>query len=353
MKQKTDAAFFQNVTQKMLKNNHVKEAVLCVESGDGTLTWAGGTGRIQPDNRYFIASVTKLYITALMLILRADGKLGFHDPISGFFPPDFISGLHVLDGVDYTDQITIAHLMSNTSGIPDYFYYEQAKGEAASGLLNGMDEAWPLERAIEKAKTLKPKFIPGRKGRVFYSDTNYQLLGGIIEAVTGRRLADVFDEFLFQPLNLSNTYAYQDPNDTSPIPFYYKTKELSAPNYMASVTAEGGIVSTARECMVFLKAFFNGSFFPPEEIEELKKTWNLIVFPGQFYFGLGLEKLWTPRIISPVRPIGEILGFWGQTGAFAFFNPKTDLYFTGTVNQANGFGHSAAFNAILKIIKAM
>jgi len=67
---------------------------------------------------------------------------------------------------------------------------------------------------------------------------------------------------------------------------------------------------------------------------------------------LGLEKLWIPRIFSPFKPIKEVLGFWGQTGAFAFYNPETDLYFTGTINQVSGMGHSAAFKAILKIIKS-
>lgn len=68
---------------------------------------------------------------------------------------------------------------------------------------------------------------------------------------------------------------------------------------------------------------------------------------------MGLEKLWTPRIISPFRPINEILGYWGQSGAFAFHHPDTGLYFTGTVNQLSGFGHSAAFKAMIKIIKVV
>lgn len=169
----------------------------------------------------------------------------------------------------------------------------------------------------------------------------------------GKSIGDAFDDYIFKPLNLQNTYAYQDINDNAPVPFYYKKQIVHAPKYMASVTAEGGIVSTAKETMIFLKAFFNGFFFPKETIMELKKNWNMIYFPGQFYFGLGLEKLWTPRLISPFKPIGELLGFWGQTGAFAFHNPETDLYFTGTVNQASGFGHSAAFKAMINIIKSV
>lgn len=122
---------------------------------------------------------------------------------------------------------------------------------------------------------------------------------------------------------------------------------------MASIGVEGGIVSTAEEVMIFLKAFFYGHFFPKEKIDELKQ-WNLILPPpGMFQFGIGLEKLWIPRIVSPRKPIKEILGFWGQTGSFAFYNPQTDLYFTGTTNQINGKGHRLATSAMVKIIKSV
>lgn len=353
MQSKLSESFFEQTTQNMLKNKSVYGSVLCVKSGDNSISWIGGAGNIVAEDKYYIASVTKLYITAVMLMLRAESRLDFSDKVTKYFPEQLINGIHILDGIDYTKEITITHLLSNTSGIPDYFYYDKAKGEAANGLINGNDDPWPLDKALERVKSLKPKFKPGQSGKVNYSDTNYQLLGGIIEKVAGKSIGDAFDDYIFKPLNLQNTYAYQDINDNAPVPFYYKKQIVHAPKYMASVTAEGGIVSTAKETMIFLKAFFNGFFFPKETIMELKKNWNMIYFPGQFYFGLGLEKLWTPRLISPFKPIGELLGFWGQTGAFAFHNPETDLYFTGTVNQASGFGHSAAFKAMINIIKSV
>lgn len=352
-KAKLTEVFFEQIVNKMLKNNSVYGAVLCVENGDSSISWGGGAGNIKFEDRYFIASVTKMYVTTIMLMLRDENKLTFSDKIHKYFPEELIKGIHVLDGVDYTKEITISHLLSNTSGIPDYFFYDKAKGEAGSDLVQGNDQPWPLDKAIQKAKTLKPKFKPGQKGKVHYSDTNYQLLGGIIEKITGKWIGDVFHEYIFQPLSLKDTYAYRDINDTTPVPIYYKSHEVHAPRYMASITAEGGIVSTAKETMIFLKAFFNGFFFPRERLEELKQNWNMILFPGQFYFGMGIEKLWTPRLFSPLKPVGEVLGFWGQTGAFAFYNPKTDLFFAGTINQSSGLGHSAAYSAIMKIIKSI
>ena len=352
MKNQITDTFLSQTVKNMLKNKLVHGAVLCVENGNQTISWVGSAGNIQKDSPYFIASVTKLYITAVLLCLRAESRLQFDDPIIKFFPEAQLKGLHVLNGIDYTHEITVSHLMSNTSGIPDYFMRKSADGKKPfSSLLAGVDEAWPLNKIIERVKTLKPDFKPGQKGKALYSDTNYELLGGLIENITGKKLADVFSKYLFDPLNLKHTYAYQDIYDKRPVPFYYKSQPLLLPQYMASVTAEGGIVSTSQEVIIFLKAFFNGFFFPKEEIEKLKK-WHFILYPGQLYFGIGLEKLWIPRLFSPQKAIKEVFGFWGHSGAFAFYHPQSDLYFTGTANQANGFGHSAALKAMITIIQS-
>ncbi len=341
-----------SVIQNMTNNRHVYGAILCVENGDSSISWSGAAGELNKDDRYFIASVTKLCITAMILMLRNEGHLKLDDKITKYFSEGYLNKLHVLKGIDYTDQITITHLLSNTSGIPDYFSHKQANGKtAADDLFGGKDEPWPLERTLDHVKNMTPNFRPGQKGRARYSDTNFQLLGRIIEKITGKDLADIFKERIFDILKLTNTYAYRDVNDDSPAKMYYKKHKLHLPKFIASVTAEGGVVSTATELMIFLKAFFNGRFFPKEDLEELKK-WNLIWFPGQFYFGIGLEKLWTPRFISPLKPIREIIGCWGQSGAFAFHHSDTDLYFTGTVNQLSGFGHSAAYKAMISIIKS-
>ena len=344
------AGLLQNTVKRMVRNRSVYGAILCVENGEGSLSWLGSAGNLEPTQPYFIASVTKMYVTVVVLRLVNERLMKLDDPFHQYLPWDLVRGLHVIDGVDRTAEITIRHLISNTSGITDYFFGKAADGsKAATKLLDGEDEAWPLERIVERVRQLKPRFLPGQPGKVHYSDTNYELLGRIIETVTGRPIAQVFREFIFDPLDLHETYAFADPDDTRPAPMYYRDKPVHVPRYIASVTAEGGLISTAPEVMKFLKAFFNGYFFPIETIETLKQ-WNRIYFPGQFDYGIGLERQWIPRIMTPFRPVGELLGFWGQSGSFAFHNPKNDLYFTGTVNQLNGFGHGAAVKAMLTIM---
>ncbi|SDK11324.1 serine hydrolase domain-containing protein [Natronincola ferrireducens] len=343
-----------DLLNKMVNNKRIFSAVLCVENSDKSFSWTGTAGNMEKDSRFFIASVTKLYVTAVVMCLIEEKRMALTDKISKYLPDHYCEGLHVLKGVDYSDKLTIYHLISNTSGLPDYFFHKQDNGRTvADALMEGNDEPWPLDKTIDLIKNLTPNFKPGAKGKAAYSDSNYQLLGKIIENVTGKPIGEVFHDYIFSQLNLSHTYVYNDLNDNTPVAFYYNSDELWLPHYMTSAGVEGGIVSTAEELMLFLKKFFNGYFFPKERINELKQ-WNLLLPPpGLFYFGIGLEKLWTPRIVSPFKPIKEIVGFWGQTGSFAFYNLDTDLYFCGTTNQINGAGHRLVGSAIAKIIKSV
>ncbi|MCL2445862.1 MAG: beta-lactamase family protein [Oscillospiraceae bacterium] len=352
MRKIIDERLLNDCLDKIFGKKNVFSAVLKVESGDASFSWVGARGNMAANDKYFIASVTKLYITAVVMALAEKGKLALDDAIVKHLPQNYTEELHVLNGVDYSANITIKHLISNTSGLPDYFTHkEQGKPSGADLLLQGNDDAWELEKTIPLMKAMTPKFAPGQKGKAAYSDTNYQLLGKIIESVTEKEIGEVFKAYIFDNLALTNTYAFKDIADKRPAVFYHRDKPLWLPNYMASVTAEGGIVSTADDVMIFMKAFFTGRFFPKEKIEGLKQ-WNLLLPPpGLFYYGVGLERLPTPRILSLRKPIGEIVGFWGQTGSFAWYNPDTDLYFSGTTNQVDGTGHSAAGSAIIKIIK--
>ena len=332
---------------------YIFSAVLRIESGDGSFSWVGSRGEMKSDSKFFIASITKLYVTAVIMSLIEERKLSLDDKILEYLPDHYMEDLHVFKGVDYSGKITIEYLLSNTSGLPDYFNRKDENNNTQFDLLiQGKDISWDIEETISYIKKMKPKFAPGKKGKADYSDTNFLLLGKIIENVAGKGIEEVFRKYIFEKIGLNNTYLFNDVDDKSPVDFYFKSKKFESPKYMTSITAEGGIVSTADEVLFFTKEFFKGRFFPKEKIENLKK-WNLLLPPpGMFYFGIGIEKSFTPRILTPLNPNNEILGFWGQTGSFTWHNPDTDLYFSGTTNQANGSGHNAAMTAIMKIIKS-
>jgi len=319
------------ILNRSANNKYIFGTVVNIESGDDTFFWSASAGNVKAENPYFIASTTKLYITALVLNLRADGRLRLEDKISQYISKEIISGIHVHSGIDHSYDITIGQLMSHTSGLPDYFQQKRECGLSLQAELTaGHDQSWTSEKVIHDVKKMKPKFKPGTKGKALYSDTNYQLLGRIIEIIIGKKIGTVLKEFIFESLQLKNTYLYEDSNDTTPVSLYYKTHPLHIPLAMTSFGPDGGIVSTAKETMIFLRAFFNGQFFPREYLRELF-IWNKIFFPLEY--GLGVARFKLPRIFSPFKPIPELIGHSGLSGAFAYYCPEKDLYLTGTVNQ--------------------
>ncbi len=341
----------ENTLQKILDSSidgrNIFGTVVSISKGSDILTCSAGN--LKEQSLYFIASVTKLFITAIILKLESIGKLRLDDKISTFLSPDIMKSLHIYRGVDFSGQINIRHLLSHTSGLPDYFMQKRPDGTClVRELTSGKDREWTFEEVVQVAKSLKPLFKPGQKGKAFYSDTNFQLLGKIIENITGKDLSDVLHEYIFSPTELLNTYLYQDSYDMKPAEIYYRTEYARIPHAMISFWADGAIVSTARETMIFLKAFFNGRLFPKEYIRMIQ-TWNRIFFP--FWYGIGIARFKLPWFFSPFRPVPEIIGHMGTTGAFAYYCQKKDFYITGTINQVHNAG--LPYRLIIKILNTI
>lgn len=293
--------------------------------------WQGASGNLAIDQPYFIASTTKLFTTAIILKLREEGKLTLEDKISKYMDASILSGLHVYKGKDYSQELTIRHLLSHTSGLPDYFQDKGTSGKSLEDeLMVGKDQFWTVEEAIERSKKMSPLFAPGTKGKAKYSDVNFQLLGKIIETISGKLYAENCQERIIQPLSLTKTYLYQDATDRKPKTLYYKSKELNIPKAMTSFGADGGIVSVSSEMLVFIEAFFTGKLFPLAYIDELQE-WNRIFPPMRAGVGIHLFKL--PWIFNPTGAIPYFIGHSGLSGALAYYSPKENLYIAGTVNQ--------------------
>lgn len=296
-----------------------------------TLTWQGSSGNMNIDQPYFIASTTKLFTTALILKLRAEGKLNLEDKISKYIDHSVLSGLHIYKEKDYSQELTIKHLLSHTSGLPDYF---QGKGISGKSLENeitqGNDQFWTFEQAIERTKKMTPLFAPGTNGKANYSDANFQLLGKIIETITHKSYSENCKEFIIQPLGLTKTYLYQDSTDKTPKTLYYKSNELNIPKAMTSFGADGGMVSTTTDMLIFIEAFFLGKLFPSTYIDELQE-WNNIFFPMKSGIGIHLFKL--PWLFNPTGAVPYFIGHSGLSGAIAYYSPKENIFIVGTVNQ--------------------
>ena len=320
---------FQAVLDKTVDNKKVFGTSFAIKKDSST--WQGSSGNMNIDQPYFIASTTKLFTTAIILKLRAEGKLSLDDKISKYIDKSILSGLHIYKGKEYSQDLTIKHLLSHTSGLPDYFQGKETSGKSLENeITGGNDQFWTFEQAIERTKKMTPLFAPGAKGKANYSDANFQLLGKIIENITHKTYAENCKEFIIQPLGLTKTYVYQDSTDKIPKILYYKNNELNIPKAMTSFGADGGLVSTSTDMLIFIEAFFGGRLFPSTYIDELQE-WNNIFFPMKSGIGIHLFKL--PWIFNPTGAVPYFIGHSGLSGALAYYSPKENIYIVGTVNQ--------------------
>ena len=293
--------------------------------------WVGSAGNIGLDQPYFIASTTKLFTTALIQQLHSQGALQLNDRIDQFLDTSIMDGLHVYKGIDYSRLLTISELLAHTSGLPDYFQDKNSSGPSLmKSLLSGEDQAWTFEDAVKRGKALSPHFAPSARNKAFYSDLNFQLLGKIVEVITGDSYADVCRRSICTPLGLSATYMYSDPLDNRPIPMYFQDQVLSIPGAMTSFGPDGGIVSTTSDMLTFLEAFFTGKLFPVEYLNSMKK-WNSIFFPMKS--GVGIHLFSLPFLMNPFGLVPDFIGHSGLSGALAFYDPGKKIFIAGTVNQ--------------------
>lgn len=320
---------FQKILNKACDNKKVFGTTFCLASEQGT--WCGAAGDMKIQQPFFIASTTKLFISALFMQQESKGNLRLDDPIAKWLGDEIIQGLHVYKGIEYSRKITLKQLLAHTSGLPDYFEDKGANGSSLlQKLCEGNDQHWTPLQAIAMSKNMQPLFAPGTPGKAHYSDTNYQLLGLILEQLYQKKLEALLRDEIFTPLQMTHTYLYTDSTDTTPQLFYYKKKPLKIPAAMTSFGADGGIVSTVEDLQIFLHAFFGGLLFPKEKLTAMK-SWNPIFSPLES--GIGIHRFKLPAYMNPGHKIPDLMGHSGLSGTFAYYSERDGLYITGTANQ--------------------
>jgi D-alanyl-D-alanine carboxypeptidase len=323
---------------------------LRVERGNGEIVFNDAGGNIGLESQFFIASTTKLFTTAIIYKLVDEGKIKLEDSLHNFFENEIIYGLNVYKGKDYSSSITVGQLLAHTSGIPDYFSGKGKDGVSLEErLMRGIDERWGFEKCLAYAKQQKAKFYPGQRGKALYSDTNFQILGRIIEIIRNKKIQEVFEEEVFENLGMQDTYYYTNTEDQNPISLYYNNSELRIPLAMSSFGPDGGIVSTNSDLMLFLKAFFQGKLFSTENLSVMKSKYNRI-FPPLRY-GIGIMMFQLPSIFTLFRKLPPLIGHSGLSGAFAFYCEEKDIYLAGTVNQIAARGRS--YRMMIKVLQAI
>ncbi len=330
----------QSLLDAQIGKGSLRNAVAAVQSYDYTLDFTGAAGTadpatgapMTPDTPYFIASVTKMYTATVIMQLHGEHRLDLEAPISAYLPGPLLEGIHVYKGKDHSHEIKVCQLVNQTSGLADFETDKPRGGESLMAeLIAGHDRYIDTAEALSINRVLSPHFAPGAPGKAYYSNLNYRLLGEIIEALTDKPMAVNLEERICAPLGLQNTYLYDWTKPDSgqpPATLYLKGAPVCVPKYLSSNVSDGGLVSTASECMRFLRAFFEGRLFDSANLEPMT-TWNKIFFPLRYGYGLMYFQL--PRCFW-ITPLPEFVGHSGSTGSFAFACPSRSLYLAGTLN---------------------
>lgn len=338
---------FERVFDRFTKSKDIHEGFLLIEDRSGDFKFGKGYGGRELHSPLLMASITKLFTTTCILIFLDQGKLLLEDKLTKFFSNSFLAGLHVFHGQEYTFELTISHLLYQTSGLPDI--YEEGKESAKKRFINE-DFYFRFDELLDWVKKLEPHFPPRgggtpcsgdpprnwspllRGGKAYYADINFDILGEIIEKVSDSSLAQVYKQYIFEPLGLANTYLPESENDFIP-GIYYKNRLIHRPKFVLSSRASGGCITTAYDLMIFIKAFFGGGLFNRTIFDRISAYNKLQAAMGPVYYGGGYMRIPLSGLATFFLGKGELIGHSGSTGSFAFYYPLKDLFFVGDINQ--------------------
>jgi D-alanyl-D-alanine carboxypeptidase len=324
--------------ERWTKWNNKNTGILLVHSDSLNIHWKTAVNKnpkttIHPDQPMHFASIGKTFTSTLISILYEKGMINFNDPINSYLDGEIIDQLHIYKEADYSNKILIRHLLNHTSGLPDYYSDKnKAKIRGIDLMISNPEHFWsPTETIIWSKENLKPKFPPGEG--FHYSDTNYQLLGLIIEKITGLALHEAYLQFIFEPLGMKNSSLalHAQPMEETILPMtdiYYKKLNLANAKSISMSWASGGVVSTTEDMLLFIKALNNNVLIKEETFGKMK-DWAKMASSIRYGYGLMNFKF---------KGMPETYTIWGNsgsTGAIMYYCPAFDTYVIGSFNKLN------------------
>lgn len=299
-------------------------------------TEVNGTQRVTADNIGEIGSITKSMLSCILLQLESDPSYNFsiNDPIGKYFP-------------EYPEQwrnIPIIDLMNMTSGIEDYYF----TGAWNQYLMNP-SHTWMPPELLYRLTNTPLLFVPGKGWS--YSNSNYVILGELIERLTGQSVGEEIQQRIINPLHLTHTYYLPnlyEPNIQHILTHGYDTNVSNnippgtdTTYYSASFwNSAGGIYSTSDDVATYVKALYapkNNIFLNSTEYKKLTTTFfsetngQPITINQQNQFGYGLG------ILGEYTTDGTVYCYEGWTvngRAVYFYLPAKNITAVVTLNSA-------------------
>jgi D-alanyl-D-alanine carboxypeptidase len=270
-----------SLLEDLFKNNKLMASVAIAKSGKIIYEKATGYSQIKVDGKkastidtkYRIGSITKMFTAAMIFQLVEEKKLTLDDKLANYFPD-----------LPNSDSISIGNLLNHRSGlfnITDDSTYSK------------WDTSPQSEREmLRKIKSHKPDFQPGEKAA--YSNTNYILLGYIIEKLTGKSYSDELKNRIIDKIGLKNTYYGHkiNPNDNEASSYSFPEKNWiqSKETDMSIPGGAGGIVSTPGDLDKFIYSLFTGKLISRESLNKMttiQDNFGMGIFQNFFYENKG------------------------------------------------------------------
>lgn len=230
--------------------------------GMADLEWGNANA---PDVKFRLGSLTKQFTATLVLLLQQDGKLKIDDPVSKYLP----------DAPKAWEKITLANLLGHTSGIPSF---TEAK---EFGVWRMSPHTTEEELALFRDKPLD--FEPGSK--FAYSNSNFIVLGAVVEKVSGKKYGELLHERIFDPLGMKDSGLDTDelilPRRAQG---YMPGKDglvLARSESMTVPWSAGSIYSTTGDLLKWEQGLFGGKVLSADSLKTMTT-------PGKGNYGLGV-----------------------------------------------------------------
>lgn len=203
----------------------------------------GGDEPVTPDTPFLLGSISKSFTALAVMQLAEAGKLSLEDPISRYLPTftDRPSGV-----------ITIRQLLSHTSGFSTF-----------QGLLPGPGPSAKkdgIARRADRLATLDPAYAPDE--RWAYSNANYQILGRMVEVLSGEPFPGYVERHILEPIGMDHSFVadgeLHPAMATGHTPWFGGKRPLGASRPSLGTAPQGGIVSSARDMARYMLMMMNG-----------------------------------------------------------------------------------------------
>lgn len=312
---------------------------------DGYEPWSGASGMADLKNRVpmkncnisRVGSTVKMFTAVTILQLIEEGKLNLHDKAAEFLSEKTI------EGIENAKDATIHQLLIHSSGI--YNYILNPHFQTAS--LNDLLKEWRPDELLDYARGKKANFEPGTD--VDYSNTNYIFLGEIIEHIEGKPFYKVFEEKIFDPLDLDFTdFAAEDPVPDNIVRGYidlYSKMEVIESTYYSGwdyYTADGGLISNPYDLFIFLQAVVDHTIVSNESFEAMI-DWVSPSHDEDIHYGLGIFNMETKYGDAYIHS-GDAIGY----AATMLYLPEHDVFICWAVN-----GNYGKINELNQELEAM